>query len=395
MQAQTIPEARRMIPVDGHPGIWKRGARYVVKFTDRGARRKKYFRTLTEAKKFKAKAAGGEARATSAVTFRAYADEWIRTYAGRTARGLSDDTRVTYAVALKLHAKPFFGTTRMDHIDPPKVRAYIASLEAKGFAPDTVRRHYAPVRALLATAYEDGLIASNPKVRVVVKDTRAARRKHLTAAETLALLAEIPPEHADLVYLLAATGARISEALTLTYGGVGQDTDGRPVLRFDRSKTAAGLLPIPLTPEAARMLTRRRAEADASDADLVFPSAAGTPYDRRAWTRRYFKPAVEAAGVPWASPHKIRHGVATLMAERGYEAHDIARMLRHADGGALAQRTYMHPKVRRVDFLDDALAGHGDMGTHGDRNRPRARATAGHHGAPHGAPRDLNAAESR
>ena len=36
-------------------------------------------------------------------------------------------------------------------------------------------------------------------------------------------------------------------------------------------------------------------------------------------------------------------------------------MLRHADGGALAQRTYMHPKVRAVDFLDDVLRGH-EMG---------------------------------
>ena len=129
------------------------------------------------------------------------------------------------------------------------------------------------------------------------------------------------------------------------------------MLRFPKSKTEAGLQPIPLTPDAARMLTRRRARADASDDDLIFPSAAGNPYDRRAWTRRVFKPAARRAGVPWASPHMIRHGVATLMAEQGYEAHDIARMLRHADGGALAQRTYMHPKVRNVDFLDDLLGG--------------------------------------
>jgi hypothetical protein len=35
----------------------------------------------------------------------------------------------------------------------------------------------------------------------------------------------------------------------------------------------------------------------------------------------------------------LRHEVAALMAEQGYEAHDIAKMLRHTDGGALAQRT--------------------------------------------------------
>jgi integrase len=227
---------------------------------------------------------------------------------------------------------------------------------------------------MLATAYEDGLILTNPKVRVVVNDTRPPKRKHLTGEEALALLAEVPADHADLVYLLATTAARISEVLTLTYGGVGQDADGGPVLRFNDSKTEAGLQPIPLTPEAARMLTRRRAATNATDDALVFPNAVGKPYDRRVWTRRYFKPAAKRAGVPWASPHKLRHGVATVMAERGYEAHDIARMLRHADGGALAQRTYMHPKVRRIDFLDHTLAGH--------------------HGAPDGAPHDLNAADA-
>jgi integrase len=100
----------------------------------------------------------------------------------------------------------------------------------------------------------------------------------------------------------------------------------------------------------------RSAATDAGDGELIFPNGAGNPYDRRAWTRRVFKPAAKRAGVPWASPHMLRHGVATLMAEQRYEAHDIARMLRHADGGALAQRTYMHPKVRPVDLLDDALS---------------------------------------
>jgi integrase len=144
-----------------------------------------------------------------------------------------------------------------------------------------VRRYYAPVRALLATAYEDGAIPTNPAagVRVVVRTARKrpAHPKHLTAGQTLRLLAEIPAEHADLTYLLATTGARISEALTLDYGGLGQDADGRPVLRFAESKTEAGLQPVALTPEAARMLTRRRAEAGASDSDLVFPNAAADP----------------------------------------------------------------------------------------------------------------------
>ena len=66
------------------------------------------------------------------------------------------------------------------------------------------------MRALLATAYEDGAIPTNPAagVRVIVRTPRTRPApKHLTAEQTLRLLAEIPAEHADLTYLLATTGA--------------------------------------------------------------------------------------------------------------------------------------------------------------------------------------------
>src|SRR5215217_6776565 len=106
------------------------------------------------------------------------------------------------------------------------------------------------------------------------------------------------------------------------------------------------------------MLTRRRTEAVfAAETDPVFPSETGTELDDHNYRQRVFTPARNAAGVPWATPHKLRHGVASLMAESGYGAADIAALLGHADGGALALRVYVHPKVRAVDFLDDALGG--------------------------------------
>src|SRR3954466_8671885 len=113
MQGKSTSESRRMIPVEGHPGIYKRGNRYVVKYGYRGKERKKSCRTLTEAKAFKAKAASGEARPSAAITFKKYAVEWVTTYAGRTANGVSDGTRESYADAITRVASPYFGTTRL------------------------------------------------------------------------------------------------------------------------------------------------------------------------------------------------------------------------------------------------------------------------------------------
>ncbi|MDP8910049.1 MAG: hypothetical protein M3N47_13260 [Chloroflexota bacterium] len=44
------------------------------------------------------------------------------------------------------------------------------------------------------------------------------------------------------------------------------------------------------------------------------------------------------------------------MADRGYSAAQIASHLGHADGGVLAQRTYIRPAmIEAPTFVDDAL----------------------------------------
>ena len=167
---------RRAVAVPGHPGIFRKGSRYQVRFRHHGAQRAKSFRTLTEAKRFRRSVEDGDAKPTTSRTFRAYASEWLESYGGRTAKGLSTSTRASYRDAIERAAVPFFGTVQLDRIDAPLLRRYVAHLASQGHAPATVRRYYAPVRALLATAYEDGLLRANPAagVRVVVKDGRTA-----------------------------------------------------------------------------------------------------------------------------------------------------------------------------------------------------------------------------
>jgi integrase len=352
-----MPEATKRTKTK-HPGIYQKGDRYQVRYRHNGRDALKSFRTLTEARRFKAGVDKGETRPSGSKTFRTYAAEWIDAYTGRTSKGVSDSTRASYRDALERCAMPYFGTVKLDRIDPPMVKAYIAHLADRGLSPASVRRMYAPVRALLATAHEDGLISTNPAagVRVVVKDTRPKTPKWLAPEQTKALLAEIPAEHADLVFVLAATGLRISEALNLRWEDLTQ-VDGRPHLTVTKSKTSAGERTIPLSPGTVRRLTARRSTARfATDSDLVFPSVTGTAIDPRNWRRRVFAPAAERAGVPWATPHKLRHGMASLMAAQGLSAAHIAAQLGHADGGQLALRTYIHPTLAPVDFMDEALA---------------------------------------
>ena len=57
---------------------------------------------------------------------------------------------------------PFFGRMQLAAIEPRDVKRYAAEFAARGLAPASVRKTLAPVRALLATAFEDGLIRANP-----------------------------------------------------------------------------------------------------------------------------------------------------------------------------------------------------------------------------------------
>ena len=62
-----------------HPGIYKRGSRYVVVWQDKGQQHKQAFRTLAEAFEAKSNRQGGDRRPTTRQTLEDYAREWIRT----------------------------------------------------------------------------------------------------------------------------------------------------------------------------------------------------------------------------------------------------------------------------------------------------------------------------
>lgn len=103
-------------------------------------------------------------------------------------------------------------------------------------------------------------------------------------------------------------------------------------------------------------MRRRNDVRFGEDGDPVFTSSQGLALDPHNFRRRIFKPAASRAGISWASPHMLRHGIATLMAEKGYSPAQIAAQLGHADGGVLALRTYVRAEpIESTSFIDEAL----------------------------------------
>jgi integrase len=72
----------------------------------------------------------------------------------------------------------------------------------------------------------------------------------------------------------------------------------------------------------------------------VFRTERGTPVNPNQASRAFARLAA-SVGVA-AHPHLLRHALASAMAASKEPASIIAAQLRHADGGALAQRAYIH-----------------------------------------------------
>jgi integrase len=89
--------------------------------------------------------------------------------------------------------------------------------------------------------------------------------------------------------------------------------------------------------------------------DLVFRTERGTPVNPNHASRTF---ARLAAGVGLdAHPHLLRHALASAMAANKEPASIIAAQLRHADGGTLAQRVYIHQLPQTAPRLAGVIEG--------------------------------------
>jgi integrase len=375
------------------PGIYKRGNRYVVVWRHRGKQHKSFHRTYEEAREAKGQRDAGDRRPSSREAFEDYARRWLDTYRGRTSRGLSERTRATYRREMERRAIPYFRGRRLDEVEPPDVRAFIGHLEDAGLRPASVRAILAPVKAMYATAVEDGTVRANPTRSVRVGVGREAAEpgrevRAMTRAELTALLSHVPERWRLLFELLAHSGLRISEAAGLTWANVEFGGSPRLLVRRQDCRGEVGPLKsehsrrdIPLSPGMARRLWAARGSR--GESERVFTSPQGQPLAYGNLRRRVLVPAAEVAGLPWVTFHVFRHTCASQLCEAARDVKQVSEWLGHADAG-FTLKVYVHlmdEGIGDAGFLDEAVkVGNGwatqDPVTAENRNAAQAAETA-------------------
>jgi integrase len=303
------------------------------------------------------------------LTFESYARSWVESYVGRTSRGLASSTRASYARSTEHYLIPFFKGRALAGITPMDVRALIATLEARKQALTSIRKNVAPLKCMMATALEEGLIATNParhvRINTQLPQQLPQQGRPMTRAQLDRLLAEIPAKHRLFFAFLAHTGVRISEAVGLQWEDLtlvepAHVSIRRQIYRGQPSplKSHAARRTIPLSRGMAQALSKQ-AEGHLSHdgASPVFTTSAGTPIDCQNLRTKVLAPAAQRAGITRVGFHTFRHTCASVLYEGGKTTRQVAAWLGHANP-AYTLKTYVHlldDGLGDADFLDKEL----------------------------------------
>lgn len=371
------------VKIDGSPGVFKRGSRYLATWYDHdGKLRKQSFRTLKEAKAHKRAMDSardrGEIVLSSKLTFAAYLDEWIATYNGK--RGdVRAVTKSDYVRDLRRYALPFFGLRQLRSIDVADVEVFAAWLgdytaqldrhereneerERVGKTPlkkppplrdRTVARIVSCLSAVFTTAIRHKKCVANPcalavlpkrdKMPEAIDDEKVV--KAFTREQLACVLDRVQDDWKPFFRFLAATGLRVSEALALTVDHFVLD-GSRPHVKvrraftarggMDRPKSKHGHREVPLSHSLVSELRRHFNGLPEPDnrvvekwGRLAFPSSKGTPMSQGNLRRRYLKAAVEEADASWAGFHAFRHTFASIKLDDGANIVQLSRALGH------------------------------------------------------------------
>jgi integrase len=211
--------------------------------------------------------------------------------------------------------RPVFGHLRPDQIDRPLCRAYRAQRHRQGVKDGTVIKELSTLRAALR--WHD---RATPAI-LELPASPAPRSRHLSREEYRRLRDKSGSPHLRLFVILGySTAGRASAILELTWDRV---DFGAGVIRLGTGeRRTKGRATVPMTDSAREALVEARR---ASLSNYVIEYAG----QKVGSVKKAFQRAAIRAGVPWCSPHVLRHTAAVHMAESGVPLAEIAQYLGH------------------------------------------------------------------
>jgi integrase/recombinase XerC len=272
---------------------------------------------------------------------------WQRDLSAHTVRGYVGD-----AVWLLDHLVRR-GGTRIEELDLPTLRSWLAHNRTRGAGRATIARRAAAARSFTRWLRRSGMTPEDVGLRLVSPKAHRTLPEVLAPDQARAVVdsaagAEEPVGLRDAVVLelLYASGIRVSELVGLDVDDVDRD---RRVLRVLGKGRKERTVPYGAPAERAldAWLTRGRpALATERSGPALLLGVRGGRLDQRE-ARRTVHTAVRAApGAPDIGPHGLRHSVATHVLEGGADLRLVQELLGHAS--LATTQLYTHVTVDRL-----------------------------------------------
>jgi integrase len=256
--------------------------------------------------------AEGVPAAQKGIMFDSYAREWLKLRKSRAA-----STQRQEKSAIDAHLIPTFRGRTLASITRAEVQELFDDLGER-YKYNTVAAYCRVVNGIFESAHNDGLIRVRPDVSVVLTGSDPQHRRPLTIEErkTATACDDIG------ILLLYYTGARISEAINITWA----DVDFvKKTIQIRGTKTSSAKREIPLLPELEAALLPMRGVGG-----------------RRIYGKSYatLRTTVEKL-LPQITPHYMRHNFASLCKSAGVDVLTTSRWMGHSSV-AITQDIYTH-----------------------------------------------------
>ena len=233
--------------------------------------------------------------------------------------------------------------TLLSALETPVLAEWRDRLLKEKKAPATVNRYLAILRAILNRAYSDwGALSEVPQVRLL--PFRNQRDRVVTEEEEIRILRHSAPHLRPLVIFLLDTGARLSEALDVTWADVGLPESGRGRVRLMRTKSGR-LRHIPLTRRLSDLLSSLKPEESKPREPVFLYKAPGAveavPFRNptRAWKSALMRAAVDCT----LRLHDLRHTFASRLVSRGVPLYDVSKLLGHQSISMTQRYAHLSP----------------------------------------------------
>jgi len=301
--------------------------------------------------------AASSATKTKATTFADYAEQWVSTRTNRKGEHLRPRTAAEYR---RLIAGPLapFGQSRLAGISPEGVRSWYSDLIKAGTKTQAARA-YELLKAILATAVQDGRLKSNPcQIKGAASASSGKKVEPPTAAELSTIVDAITARYRAAVLLAAWAGVRYGELTELRVKDLEKVGDvyvvnvSRAVAHVTGqgyivgpTKSEAGVRTIVLPPHVTADIDRHLKDyVSRFPESLLFPGADGSSHLAQSAFYKHWDPARRAAkrgDMPW---HALRHYGATRAALAGATLKELQTRLGHSTVAAAMR--YQHTAGR-------------------------------------------------